>query len=191
MGSCIGYQYFAASSINFIMCEYSEGAHCYGNRLFMVFLTIPVILFSFLGSYKALAYLSIPSIIIAIVGILTTFVYSYDRIKTSSTPVLEEVNWIDFSAVLGRMGVAMHVFNGTPSILNIRSEAQHKSHYPLLLKTSILFLLGLFTIYGATSYLAYKNDTQPIFIMTLVPLDPLILFMFVCFSFNSVTSYPV
>eukprot|EP00347_Sterkiella_histriomuscorum_P007475 403348775 len=189
LSCCIAYQYFAASSINFILCQYSD--YCYGNRLFMILLTIPVIFLSFLGSYKALSYLSIPSIIIAVMGMITIFFYSFEKIKMSEKPALEGVNWFYLPAVFGRMGIAMHIFSGNPSILNIRGEASHKKRYPSILKFAVLFLLVLFTFYGATSYIAYKEDTKPIFIMSMLPLDPFILFIFACFSFNSMTSYPV
>lgn len=91
----------------------------------MILITIPVIFLSFLGSYKALSYLSIPSVIIAVMGMITIFFYSFEKIKTNEKELLEDLNWFNFSAMLGRMGIAMHIFSGNSSILNIKSEARH------------------------------------------------------------------
>lgn len=44
----------------------------------MLLLVIPVILMSSIGSYKFLSYLSIPSVIIAIIGMLCMFYYLFD-----------------------------------------------------------------------------------------------------------------
>ncbi|CDW82702.1 UNKNOWN [Stylonychia lemnae] len=191
LSCCIAYQYFTASSIDFILCQASNNNHCYGNRLFLILIMIPVIFLSFLSSYKALSYLSIPSVIIAVMGIITIFSYSIDKIKTNEQEPFEDIQWFNLSAVLGRVGIAMHIFSGNPSILNIQSEARNKKRYPTLLKLGVLFLLILYSLYGTVSYIAYREKTQPIFIMSMVPMDKFIYFVFLCFAFNSMTSYPV
>eukprot|EP00347_Sterkiella_histriomuscorum_P019860 403340031 len=188
---CIAYQYFAASSIDFIICEYSDHNHCYGNKLFMILITIPVIFFSFLGTYKALSYLSLPSLIITIMGMITIFVYSFDKISLSERGVFQDVQWFNYQAVLGRVGMIMHIFAGNPSIINIQSEARNVKRYPKILTIAVFILLLLFNVYGFVAYTAYREKTQPIFIMSMTPFDGFILFVFLCFSFNSMTSYPV
>lgn len=88
----------------------------------MVLLTIPVILLSFLGSFKAMSWLSIPSIIIAIMGMITILSYSIERISDTTRVYTEEVKLFDMSAMLGRIGVIMHIF-GSPAVINVQNEA--------------------------------------------------------------------
>ena len=71
IGTCVTYLYFVATQLDFIICQYS--GRCLGNKIYMLFLILPVILMSSIGSYKFLSYLSIPSIAIAIVGMLCIF----------------------------------------------------------------------------------------------------------------------
>ena len=48
-------------------------------------LIIPVIVMSSIGSYKFLSYLSIPSILIAITGMLCIFYYSFEQLTLGNT----------------------------------------------------------------------------------------------------------
>ena len=78
IGSCVSYLYFIATQIDFLACEYSQV--CYGNSFFMVLLIIPVVIISSLDSYKYMAYLSVPSISLAILGMLMIFVYCFQQV---------------------------------------------------------------------------------------------------------------
>lgn len=71
IGTCVTYLYFVSTQLDFIICEHS--GQCLGNRLYMLLLVIPVIMMSSIGSYKFLSYLSIPSVMIAITGMLCIF----------------------------------------------------------------------------------------------------------------------
>ena len=77
IGTCVTYLYFVATQLDFIICEYA--GTCLGNRIFMLLLIIPVIIMSSIGSYKFLSYLSIPSVMIAVTGMLCIFYYSLDQ----------------------------------------------------------------------------------------------------------------
>ena len=98
---------------------------CLGNRTYILILTIPIILLSTADSYRILSYLSIPSILIAITGMLCTFFFSFSQLlqgQTSSSPVV----WFDLGGVLGRFGLAMYIFDGNAIVVNIRAEAREK-----------------------------------------------------------------
>ncbi|CDW85168.1 UNKNOWN [Stylonychia lemnae] len=191
LACCIAYQFFSAQSFDFILCNYSDQVHCYGDKVYMLLITIPVIFFSFMGSYKALSYLSIPSLIITISGMIVILIYSFNRINENYETSKEDLNYFNIYAVLGRIGMVMHIFAGNPSVINIQSEARNQYHYPKILRKAVLCLLVLFNVYGLLAYVAYRQGTQPIFIMSLVPLDKVILLVFMGFCFNSMTSYPV
>jgi hypothetical protein len=81
-------------------------------------------------SYRFLSYLSIPSIMIAIIGMLATFFFSFSQLvqgNTSNAPVV----WFDLEGVIGRFGLAMYIFDGNAIVVNIRAEAREKKrHYP-------------------------------------------------------------
>ena len=74
IATCVTYLYFVSTQLDFIICK--ELDICLGNRVFMLLLIIPVILMSSIGSYKFLSYLSIPSIFIAITGMICITYYS-------------------------------------------------------------------------------------------------------------------
>jgi amino acid permease len=74
--ACISYLYFVSTQLDFVFCQAFD--ICYGNKMFIIILVIPVFLMSMANSYNFLSYLSIPSIIIAIIGMLCTFFYSFN-----------------------------------------------------------------------------------------------------------------
>jgi hypothetical protein len=86
----------------------------------MLLLVIPVILMSSIGSYKFLSYLSIPSIFIAITGMLCIFYYQFEQITSGvkSSPT-SELKILDFWKMLGRIGLAMYLFDGTAIVINV------------------------------------------------------------------------
>ncbi|CDW86143.1 UNKNOWN [Stylonychia lemnae] len=192
LACCIAHQFFSAKSLDFILCTYSDQVHCYGDKLYMLLITIPVIIFSFLGSYRELAYLSIPALFITISGLITLYIYSLQKIaSTYNDETSDEINWFNLYAMLGRIGTVMYIFTGNPSIINIQSEAKNYQKYPKILRNVVLCLLVLFNIYGLLAYLGYRNGTQPIFMMSIQPLDKIILLVILGFCFNSMTSYPL
>lgn len=69
--------------MDFVICEYA--GNCYGNRFYMLLLLLPVIIISSIDSYKYMSYLSIPSIILAITGMLTIFYFSIDKMSQGVT----------------------------------------------------------------------------------------------------------
>jgi len=153
--ACISYLYFVSTQLDFVMCE-AMGL-CYGNRVFIVVLVVPVFLMSMANSYSFLSYLSIPSIIIAILGMLCTFFYSFSELlggKTSNQPLV----YFDLERVLGRFGLAMYIFDGNAIVVNIRAEAgEKKKHYSQILKNSIVFTIILFVIYSSICYYVYRE----------------------------------
>jgi hypothetical protein len=86
----------------------------------MLLLVIPVILMSLIGSYKFLSYLSIPSVFIALTGMLCIFYYQFEQITSGvRNSQISELNIIDFWKMLGRIGLAMYLFDGTAIIINV------------------------------------------------------------------------
>ena len=142
-------------------------------------------------SYTFLSYLSIPSIIIAITGMLCIFFYSFRELalgNTSNSPL----NYFDLESILGRIGLAMYIFDGNAIVVNIRAEAgDKKARYPKILKSAIIFDLLLFIFFSSICYYVYREHSHPIFTMGLLPMDGLVVFILCCICFNALTSYPV
>ena len=111
------YLYFVSTQLDFIVCEYS--GKCLGNRLYMLLLVIPVILMSSIGSYKFLSYLSIPSVMIAITGMLCIFYYSFFQIREEGSESWKDLKIFDFWNMMGRIGLAMYLFDGTAIVINV------------------------------------------------------------------------
>ena len=56
---------------------------------------------------------------------------------------------------------------------------------------AITFDLTLFVCFAVICYSVYREETQPIFTMSLVPINSMVIFIFVCVCINALTSYPV
>jgi amino acid permease len=189
IGTCVTYLYFVSTQLDFIICQYS--GRCIGSRLYMLILVIPVIVMSSIGSYKFLSYLSIPSVLIAITGMLCIFYYSFMQMAPGSTSS-EELLIFDFWKMMGRIGLAMYLFDGTAIVINVRSEAGSKSNrYPSILMKAVAFDLILFVCFAIICYSVYREQTKPIFTMSLVPINSMVIFIFTCVCINALTSYPV
>lgn len=104
----------------------------------------------------------------------------------------EPLNYFDPWKTLGRIGLAMYLFDGTAIILNIRAESGSKrAQYPSILLKAVAFDLTLFISFAVICYSVYREKAQPIFTMSLVPINSMVIFIFVCVCINALTSYPV
>lgn len=122
----------------------------------MLLLVIPVIMMSSIGSYKFLSYLSIPSVIIAITGMLCIFYYSFNQIKEEGGTKWEDLKIFDFWKMMGRIGLAMYLFDGTAIVINVQAESgQLRSKYPRILMKAVLFDLTLFICFATICYSVY------------------------------------
>lgn len=157
----------------------------------MLMLTIPVIIMSAANTYKFLSYLSIPSIMIAILGMFCIFFYSFSELALGRTSH-SDLKYFDFWSIIGRIGLAMYIFDGNAIVVNIRAEAREKkAYYPTILKNAVIFTLGLFIVFSTICYYVYREQSTPIFTMALVPVNTLVGFILTCVCINALTSYPV
>jgi cytochrome bd-type quinol oxidase subunit 2 len=86
----------------------------------MLIVVIPVILVSSIGTTKFLSFISIPSIMISITGMLCIIYYIFDQITSGARSKQEsELKIIDFWKMLGRIGLAMCTFDGSAIVINI------------------------------------------------------------------------
>ncbi|TNV79360.1 hypothetical protein FGO68_gene9979 [Halteria grandinella] len=191
LGVCVTYLYFVSTQLDFIICQYTDA--CFGNKLYMLLLIMPVILMSQIGSYRFLGSLSIPSICIALTGMLCIFYYSFSQMTLGSIKSHNyELKYFDGAKIIGRIGLAMYIFDGNAIVVNIRAEAnEKKTYYPRILVKAIIFSLVLFTLFATICYLVYREDTQPIFTMSLVPINSMVVFILACICINALTSYPI
>ncbi|TNV80889.1 hypothetical protein FGO68_gene16300 [Halteria grandinella] len=190
VATCVTYLYFVATQLDFIICR--ESSHCLGNKIYMLVLIIPVIMMSSIMTYQHMSYLSIPSICIALTGMLCIFYYSFSQMTMGLTSS-EELVYFDFWKVVGRMGLAMYLFDGTAMIVNVSAEAGPvmRKRYPKILMKAIIFDLTLFILFASICYYVYREDSQPIFTMSLVPINSMVIVIFGCVCINALTSYPM
>ena len=88
--------------------------------LYMLIAVIPVILMSSIGTTKFLSYVSIPSIMIAITGMLCIIYYIIEQIASGARSKPEsELKIFDFWKMLGRIGLAMYTFDGAAIVINV------------------------------------------------------------------------
>ena len=94
---------------------------------------------------------------------------------------------------MGRIGLAMYLFDGTAIIINVQAEAgELRAKYPKILMKAVLFDLTLFICFATICYSVYgETAITPIFTMSLLPIDSMVIFIFICVCINALTSYPV
>lgn len=86
----------------------------------------------------------------------------------------------------------MYLFDGTAIILNVRAEAREKKYeYPRILRNAVIFTLSLFVTFSTICYYVYREKSEPIFVMSLVPINTLVFVILGCVCTNALTSYPV
>jgi len=73
----------------------------------------------------------------------------------------EELVYFDFWKVVGRMGLAMYLFDGTAMIVNVSAEAGPvmRKRYPKILMKAIIFDLTLFILFASICYYVYREDS--------------------------------
>ena len=91
--------------------------------------------------------------------------------------------------MFGHIGVAMLVYYGNTLILNIRAEARNKKVQPLILKIAISFANAFFLVFSIVGYIAYRDETNSIFVMSF-PMTRLTIFIRLCTILNTIVSYP-
>lgn len=93
---------------------------------------------------------------------------------------------------MGEIGLAMYLFDGNAIVVSVRAESGNKKYkYSSLLRRAIIFDLCLFIVFASICYYVYREQAQPIFTMSLVPVNGLVYFILACVSINALTSYPV
>ena len=97
----------------------------------------------------------------------------------------------DFVQVLGHIGVAMLVFEGNAVVINIKAETKNKDAYSTILTSSVIMVLIFFVGFATFAYYVFRDETNPIFTLSLYPINGLITFVIICVCFNAFISYPV
>lgn len=65
------------------------------------------------------------------------------------------------------LGTSVYTFEGTAMIIPIQSSMKHPEQLPRLLSWSMLAITLTFTVFGATSFYAYRSDTRDIILENL------------------------
>jgi hypothetical protein len=101
-----------------------------------------------------------------------------------------DIKLFDISQVFGYIGITIFVFEGNGVVINLRSEAQNKKAYPLILKMAVLSIVVWYMSLSTVSYITYKNTIKD-FITESLPITAFTIFIHICISYNALTSYPI
>ena len=97
----------------------------------------------------------------------------------------------DIKEFFGNIGVAMFVFEGNACVINVRAETINTNKYPKILTLAVTTVITLFMIFATTAYVTYKDDCDPIFVLSLKPVNGFVTFIYFCVCINAFISYPV
>ena len=97
----------------------------------------------------------------------------------------------DIKEFFGNIGVAMFVFEGNACVINVRAETINTDKYPKILTMAVTTVITLFMIFATIAYVTYKGDCDPIFVLSLKPVNGFVTFIYFCVCINAFISYPV
>ena len=184
-----------------IVCHYTGGdingsgvasaeGYCGHSNLYIVLLVIPALPISLIDSYTLLSYFSMFGVLMATIGILIMFGL-LEKYTQKGLTVEEDLKVFAFAQVEGNIGVAMFVFEGNAVVINLKAEAKNKDAYSLILASSVMAVLAVFAVFACFAYYVFRSETNPIFTLSLYPINGLVTFVIVCVCVNAFISYPV
>ena len=110
------------------MCHYTGGVdgggYCEHPDTFVWLLFIPALIVSWLGSFTKLSFTSVVGILCAVVSMTLMFGYMGKKLATDDTAE-GKVELFDLRQTNGHIGLAMLVFEGNGSIINVRAESKN------------------------------------------------------------------
>ena len=202
---CISYIYFIAVQLDRVVCHYTDGSiddlgnvtcnpggtcYCGHSKMYMALLTIPALPVSWIETYTILSYSSMFGICMAMIGMIIMFGILGDKLANGEE-VQGEIKVFSPLQFFGNIGVAMFVFEGNAVVINVRSEAKNPKTYGKILTSAIITVILLFMVFSTFGYIVYRDETNPIFTLNLVPINGLITFVLFCVCINAFVSYPI
>lgn len=119
-------------------------------------------------------------------------VFEYCIVKLADgTSVQGDVNYFDIAGIFGHIGVAMFVFEGNSAIVTLRDEAKDKKAFPKILVAGLFTDLILFMAFGLICYFTFLQESDPIIILNLVPINVYTSIIRVLICYNCLCSYPI
>ena len=173
-----------------ITCTDPNGCYCGKSDLYMLLLTIPALPISWIETYTMLSYFCMFGIFIAVVGMIIMFSMLGDKIAKDEE-VKSDLKVFDIAAFFGNIGVAMFVFEGNAVVINVRSESKNQEKYGFILISATATIITLFMVFSTFAYVVYRDETNSIFTLNLVPIDGLVTFVLFCVCLNALLSYPL
>lgn len=156
LSCCISYLFFIGKQLAQIVQH--ETSFKVEAWFYILILTIPAMPICWFDSYTFLSYFSIAGISVALVGMISIFAFCINLFATHQE-AHEEINWFNFSGMLGHIGVAMFVFEGNAVIMNVRAECKDKEKYPTMLRYAIIYTVVLFMTFASICYVTYRKYT--------------------------------
>ena len=86
---------------------------------------------------------------------------------TSEDTVEGEVKMFDIPQIFGHIGLAMLVFEGNGSIINVRAESKNPQRFTKVFTAAIISVIVLFMVFSSIAYITYKDDCKSIFVLSL------------------------
>ena len=102
----------------------------------------------------------------ATLGMIMMFGYMGKKIHDDEQ-VPGSLKVFDVAEFFGNIGVAMFVFEGNACVINVRAETINQHKYPKILTSAVTSVLTLFMIFSMVAYVTYKEDCNPIFVLSL------------------------
>ena len=131
---CAGYLYFIGNTTETIVCHYSGGRDLAGNltgegycdhaALYIILVTIPILPICWIETFTFLSYFTSLGSIAAVLSIALMVGYMW-KIADKGGVAEGEMKVFDFSQVVANFGIAVFLFEGNATVVNIWAECKN------------------------------------------------------------------
>ena len=173
---CAGQLYFIGNQIDAVVCHSTGGRDLFGNitgfgycknsHTYIALLTLPALLITFIRTYTFASYIAgfgVYIILISkmiLVGYLSKLI-SKDAIANGSLKV------IDFTQIVGNIGIASYLFEGNGVIMNVKAETKNQHLYHRIVILAVSMLCAIVVFLSGIVYFVYREETSPMFTFNL------------------------
>lgn len=155
IGACGSYLIFIGSSIQKLLGGYTVVFEY--SAVCTLFVIPPVIMLSWLRSYKVLAPTSILGICALLFSLVATWIDIGMYHEAQSFDDYPAVQITSYPLFLGNAAFLYLIHS---VVLPTEQSMKHKSHFPVVVGTSIVFVTILNVAFAVTAYLYYGADTK-------------------------------
>jgi len=168
IGIAIAILIFATKFLNYVVCGFGLTEYCDNYLMIGIAVALVVIPLSFINNMHYFYYPSLFATFFILANITQQFIYNFKNFgNISFSDVLQGLTTFHLEELPGFFGVATYAFEGIGVIFSVRSSMQRPDKFQNILRAQMFLITLLYTVFPATSELAYGEKTREIILFNL------------------------